>query len=86
MCNGYNGWNKPLMVTLTATSNTYLADRLPLRGLACVHEMATDNYAQRGQVSFLELDEEGKPVGTEVMVDDAEFTYSLRPAPAAKQP
>lgn len=73
----YTGWNRPLMVTLTATSNPYLQDRLPLRGELNVHEMRTDGYAQPKRVTFLEIDDKGQPVGSRVMVDDAEFTYTL---------
>jgi len=75
----YTGWNRPLMVTLTATSNPYLADKLPLRGELTILEMRTDGYAMHRSVSFLQKDADGNPVGARVMVDDAEFTYSLPP-------
>lgn len=75
----YTGWNRPMMVTLTATSNPYLADKLPLRGELTVLEMRTDGYAMRRSVSFLQKDEDGNAVGGRVMVDDAEFSYSLPP-------
>lgn len=74
----HTGWNKHLIVRLTATSNPYLAPKLPLRGLIQVHEMALDGYAQRTKVTFLQVDEAGNPVGTEVSVDDAEFSYAPR--------
>lgn len=75
----YTGWNRPLIVTLTATSNPYLADKLPLRGELTIQEMRTDDYAMRRAVSFLQIDDDGNSVGGRVMVDDAEFTYSLPP-------
>jgi len=67
------------MVTLTATSNPYLADKLPLRGELTIQEMRTDGYAMHRHVSFLQKDENGNSIGGRVMVDDAEFTYSLPP-------
>ena len=72
----YTGWNRPLLVTLTATSNPYLADRLPMRGLLRVHEMRTDHYAQPRAMSFQQLDADGQIVGTRVAVDHAQFTYT----------
>lgn len=75
----YTGWNRPLMVTLTATSNPYLADQLPLRGRLSVFEMGTDGYAMRKNVAFQKIDDHGRPVGASVMVDNAEFTYTLPP-------
>lgn len=82
----YTGWNQPLMVTLTATSNPYLADKLPLRGELRILEMRTDGYAMRHSVSFLQKDENGNPVGGWVRVSDAEFTYTLPPNPTRKEP
>lgn len=79
MTNGYTGWNQPLMVTLTATTNPYLIDRLPLRGMLSVIEMRTDGYAQRRHVTFSVLEEDGHSLSGPVTVDDAEFTYSLPP-------
>lgn len=75
----YTGWNRPLMVTLTATSNPYLKDKLPLRGKLRILEMRTDDHAMHRSVSFLQIDEDGNPVGGRVMVDHAEFTYTLPP-------
>lgn len=74
----YTGWNTPMNVTLTATSNPYLAGRLPLRGLLQVLEASVDGYAMARKVTFQELDTKGHPVGATVAADDAEFTYSLR--------
>lgn len=71
----YTGWQQPLRVTLTATANPYLRDRLPLTGLARVHEMRTDDYAMRKGVSFQETTAEGTLLGPPVMVDDAAFIY-----------
>lgn len=82
MSDGYNGWNQPLMVTLTATTNSFLTDKLPLRGLLQVLEMATTGFAQNRQCTFQQVDDEGNLVGTTVAVDDAEFTYTLPPARA----
>lgn len=79
MSSYYTGWSQPLMVTLTATSNPYLAPKLPLRGELRVLEMRTDHYAQPTKVSFLQIDDEGNAVGTRVMVDRAEWTYTLPP-------
>lgn len=73
----YTGWNRPLIVTLTATSNPYLKDKLPLRGELTIQEMRTDGYAMHRSVSFLQIDEDGNPVGGRVMVDHPEFTYTL---------
>jgi len=42
-----------------------------------VLEMRTDNFAQPRKVSFQEIDADGNTVGTKVMVNDAEFSYSL---------
>ena len=75
MEDGYNGWMRPLKVTLTATTNPYLKDKLPLFGELQVVEMRTDGYAQPRLMTFLELDEDGNPVGTRVQVENAEFTY-----------
>lgn len=77
----YTGWNQPLLVTLTATTNPYLAHRLPLRGLLTVHEMRTDGYAQPLRVGFRAQGADGS-FGASVAVDDPEFTYSL-PTPGA---
>lgn len=74
----YTGWKKPLRVTLTATTNPYLADELPVEGLLMVHEMRTDNHAQRQHVSFQKL---GRPP---VLVNDAEWIYTL-PRPASSE-
>jgi hypothetical protein len=79
----YTGWNRPLMVTLTGTANPYLQPDLPLRGLLMVHEMRTDDYAQRQQVTFQRLSGNGKPMNAPVHVDDAQFTYALPPARSA---
>lgn len=73
--NRYNGWNRPLLVTLTETSNPYLKGRLPMRGLLQVHEMRTDAYAQPTKMSFLPVDMNGVPTGSTVMVEDAQFWY-----------
>lgn len=75
----YSGWNRPLMVDLTATTNEYLAPDLPLRGLLKVHEMNTRGFAQRGKVSFQKVDANNRLLGGPVHVDDAEFTYTLAP-------
>mgnify|MGYP001576237302 CR=1 FL=1 len=77
----YSGWNRPLMVHLTATSNEYLTGKLPVRGLLMVHEMDTKGFAQKRKVSFHRMGEDGKPVGGPVHVDDAEFAYTLSPPP-----
>lgn len=76
MSTHYTGWNKHLLVTLTATSNRYLANQLPLRGLLRIVEMRTDGYAQPTKATFLKIDDDGNPVGTEVAVDDAAFNYT----------
>lgn len=72
----HTGWAQPMLVTLTATTNPYLAPRLPLRGLLQVHEMTLTGHPQPRAMSFLEVDAEGQPVGTRVAVDDAHFTYT----------
>lgn len=79
----YTGWNQPLTVTLTHTTNEYLRYDLPLRGLLMVHEMRTDDYAQRGQVTFQRLTSTGQPVSAPVHVDDARFTYDFPPTRSA---
>lgn len=71
----YTGWNRAMRVTLTATDNPYLQPRLPLTGLARVHEMRTDDYAQPRGVSFQETTAGGALLGPPVMVDGAHFTY-----------
>lgn len=81
MSNGFNGWNMPMLVTLTATSNKFLADRLPLRGWLEVLEMGADGYAMAKKFSFLEVNEEGEVVGAKVAADHAEFSYS-QPVPS----
>ncbi|MEH0110510.1 hypothetical protein V6N00_12440 [Tersicoccus sp. MR15.9] len=73
------------MVTLTATSNPYLAPRLPLRGLLSVHEMRTSGYAQPRKMTFQTVDADGNLVGSRVAVDDAEFTYA-QPRPGEERP
>jgi len=77
----YSGWNHPLMVHLTATSNEYLAPHLPLRGLLMVHEMNTKGFAQQQKVSFHKVGDDGRFIGGPVHVDDAEFMYTLAPRP-----
>lgn len=72
----YTGWNQPLIVTLTATSNPYLKDRLPLRGRLTVHEMRTDGFAQPTRMTFQEIDAQNRLVAAPVMVDGAEFIYT----------
>lgn len=74
--NDYNGWNRPMLVTLTATSNKYLQPHLPARGLLRVMEMRTDGYAQPRKVIFQRLADDNTPIGAQVAADDAEFTYS----------
>lgn len=71
----YTGWNKPLLVTLTGTANEYLRHDVPVRGLLMVHEMRTDNYAQRRKITFQRVTSNGAPMNAPVHVDDAEFTY-----------
>lgn len=73
----YTGWHHPLMVTLTQTTNEYLAGQLPLRGLLMVHEMDTKGFAQRRMVTFQNVDANGRPRKGPVHVDDAEFTYTI---------
>jgi hypothetical protein len=73
----YTGWNQPLRVTLTATSNPYLAPELPLVGLVEVLEMRTDAFAQPTKVRFQKLKLDDTTDGAPVMADDAEFTYTL---------
>lgn len=73
----FTGWNRPLRVTLTATSNPYLAPELPLVGLLEVLEMGTDGFAQPRKVRFQKLNADGTTNGAPVMADDAEFTYTL---------
>lgn len=72
---GYTGWNRPLIVTLTATSNQYLKDRLPLRGRLVVHEMRTDGFAQPTRITFQEIKADGS-FSAPVHVDNAEFSYT----------
>lgn len=74
--NGYNGWNQPLRVTLTATDNPYLSERLPIVGLLKVREMRTDGYAQPTKMTFQEIDSAGMLKGGPVHVDNAEFSYT----------
>lgn len=73
--NDYTGWNRSLIVTLTATSNPYLRNELPLRGRLLVHEMRTDGYAQPTKMTFVRIDSEGR-AGAAFHVDDAEFSYA----------
>lgn len=77
MTNEYTGWNRPMLVTLTATSNTFLQGSLPVRGLLRVVEMRTDGYAQPRKVLFQQIADDNTAIGSQVAVDDAEFTYSL---------
>jgi len=79
----YSGWAQPLVVTLTGTTNTYLQPDLPVRGLLMVHEMRTDDYAQRREVTFQRLSSNGKPMNAPVHVDDARFTYDFPPTRTA---
>jgi hypothetical protein len=78
----YTGWNKPLLVTLTDTTNTYLQPDLPLRGLLMVHEMRTDDYAQPRSVTFQRLSGNNLPMNAPVHVDNARFTYAFPPRSA----
>lgn len=75
--NEYTGWNQPLMVTLTATTNEYLAPRLPLRGLLKVLETKTNGHTYGPHVSFRIVGDDGNPSGAWVQVPGAEFTYTL---------
>lgn len=72
----HTDWNQGLVVTLTATSNNDLSPHLPLRGRLRIHEVRPDGYASPSQFTFLQLDDSGNPVGSEVSADDAAFTYA----------
>lgn len=61
--------------TLTATSNTYLADRLPLDGFIRIHERATTGECQF--VTFMPDPEEGHHTSF-VEVPHAEFSVRTR--------
>lgn len=75
--NEYTGWNKPLLVTLTSTSNPYLKDRLPARGLLTIHETATDGHAMNTKVTF-QIESRTGEYGVPVHVENAEWTYLTR--------
>lgn len=69
-------------VTLTGTTNPYLADRLPLDGELTVHEMATDGYAMDSKVTFRAADASKiGGLGAPVHVAQAEYTVKPRPKP-----
>lgn len=67
----YTGWHRPLSVTLTATSNQYLAPRLPLEGKLMVQETGTDGSIIYATFSVTEHD--GRQSAF-VAVPDARFT------------
>lgn len=60
--------------TLTATSNSYLADRLPCEGIVQIGER--DIHGNCMSVLFMPLDREG--VTSFVSVPDAQFTFGSR--------
>ena len=74
----YTGWTRPLRVTLTATSNEYLAPRLPLEGYLKVNETGTDHRAMPHGTTFRAIGPDGQPQGAWVAADHAQFTYSGR--------
>lgn len=68
------GYHK-IRVTLTATSNTYLADRLPLTGELEVFEMNLVGHVQPGGAVFREELEDGR-LAAPVEVRDIAYTYT----------
>lgn len=71
---GIPGASVAFRVTLTATSNKYLADRLPCEGLVQIGERDINGNCTR--VQFMPLDGEGHT--SFVSVPDAEFTFRSR--------
>lgn len=68
-----------LLVELTATSNPYLAPRLPLEGYLKVGEVDLDGRVR--WATFVAVDADGGPVGTRVEIRDAAFTVGRVAAP-----
>lgn len=62
-----------LAVTLTATSNPYLIDRLPLEGIIELNEVSLDGHLM-GATTFRVRNEDGS-LTAPVMVFNAEFEY-----------
>jgi hypothetical protein len=72
------GHHYKIRVVLTATSNAFLADRLPLAGELEVFEMTTDGRITPGKAVFRIANPDGT-LSAPVHVDDIEFTYSVHP-------
>lgn len=72
---GIPGATVAFRATLTATTNTYLAKRLPLVGLVQIHERTIDG--QCTFVTFMPDPEPGKHTSF-VAVPNAEFTFKTR--------
>jgi len=62
---------------LTATSNPYLADRLPLTGYVSIHEFDVDGGVQPHGATFMPDPEEGGHTSF-VVVEDARFEFTTR--------
>jgi hypothetical protein len=62
--------------TLTATSNKYLVDRLPLEGFVAIHERSIHGECQF--VTFMPDPEQPGGLTCFVSVPDAEFTFKTR--------
>lgn len=72
------GRHYKIRVVLTATSNAFLADRLPLAGELDVLEMTTDGRITPGKAVFRIANPDGT-LSAPVHVDDIEFTYITQP-------
>jgi hypothetical protein len=73
--NSMLGHHYKVRVVLTATSNAFLADRLPLAGELEVLEMTTDGRITPGKAVFRVANPDGT-LSVPVHVEDIEFTYS----------
>lgn len=71
---GIPGASVAFRATLTATSNKYLADRLPCEGLVQIGER--DIHGNCTRVQFMPLDGEGHT--SFVSVPDAQFEFGSR--------
>lgn len=70
---GIPGATVAFRATLTATTNPYLVNRLPLDGLVKIHERTVD-----GECMFLTFMPLDRGISTFVQVDGAEFTFGTR--------
>lgn len=69
---------------LTATSNPYLVDRLPVAGYVDIHEFDVHGGVQPHGAMFAPDSEDGTPAPF-VVVEDARFEFGTRPVRYADQ-